>query len=134
MTKAELADNMHRSKYNCAQAVVCAFSDEIGVDREILFRIAEGFGFGGGTSKGECGALAGAIMLAGLKNSDGNLEEPKTKGATYKIAKQMTALFEEKTGALLCKDLKGLETGEVICSCPDCIRAGVEVVQEILGL
>ena len=134
MTKAEIADQMHNSKYNCAQAVVCAFSDEIGVDRKTLFRIAEGFGFGGGCAAGMCGALTGGLMLLGLKNSDGNLEDPKSKKETYKIAKQMKARFEEKTGGLICKDLKGMETGKMLCSCPDCIKNGVEVVQEILEL
>ena len=75
MNKKELADHLHNSKYNCAQAVLLAFADEIGEDKEVLFRISEGFGFGAGCGEGICGALSGAIMLAGLKNSDGNLED-----------------------------------------------------------
>lgn len=134
MTKVEIADNMHNSKYNCAQAVVCAFAEEIGMDKEELFCISEGFGFGAGTANGICGALTGAIMLAGLKNSDGNLEAPGTKGNTYKISKELTEKFVEKTGGLICRDLKGLDSGEVLCTCPNCIKAGVEVVQEVLGL
>lgn len=134
MNKKEMADQLHNKKYNCAQAVVVAFSEEIGVDKETLFRISEGFGFGAGCADGICGALSGAIMLAGLKNSDGNLESPATKAATYKISKELKEKFVEKTGGLLCRDLKGLDTGKVLCSCPDCIAAAVEVVEEVLGL
>ena len=67
MNKKELADHLHNSKYNCAQAVLLAFADEIGEDKEALFRISEGFGFGAGCGEGICGALSGAIMLAGLE-------------------------------------------------------------------
>ena len=126
MNKKELADHLHNSKYNCAQAVLLAFADEI--------RISEGFGFGAGCGEGICGALSGAIMLAGLKNSDGNLEAPGTKASTYKIAKEMKEKFVAKTGGLICKDLKGLDGGKVLCSCPDCIGYAVEVVEEVLGL
>ena len=132
--KAELADYLHRHRHNCCQAVLCAFADEIGVDKEILFKACEGFGGGMATNQNTCGALSGAVMLAGLKCSDGLLEESGSKPQTYKIVREMNQRFVEKTGALLCKDLKGLETGVMLCSCPDCITAGVEVVQEVLGL
>ena len=36
MNKKELADHLHNSKYNCAQAVLLAFADEIGEDKEVL--------------------------------------------------------------------------------------------------
>ena len=45
-----------------------------------------------------------------------------------------TITVENKTGGTICKDLKGVETGKVLCTCPDCIRAGVEVVEEVLRL
>ena len=35
---------------------------------------------------------------------------------------------------MLCKELKGVETGKVLRSCPGCIEDGVELVQEVLGL
>ena len=73
-------------------------------------------------------------MLAGLKNSDGDLEAPGTKASTYKISRSMTASFKEKTGAIICKDLKGIETGKMLCSCPECINAGVEEALEGLEL
>ena len=59
MNKKELADHLHNSKYNCAQAVLLAFADEIGEDKEVLFRISEGFGFGAG-----CGEASAAHSVA----------------------------------------------------------------------
>ena len=43
---AEKAAELHRSGYNCAQAVACALSGEVGADEELCFRLMEGFGLG----------------------------------------------------------------------------------------
>ncbi len=134
MTKKELAIAKHDVKFNCAQAVACAFAEEVGVDEKVLFTAAEGFGLGMGGMAGICGALSGAVMLAGFQNSDGNLNSPATKAETYQLSKEMVAKFNEKCGSTICKELKGTESGTVLCSCPDCICNGVEVVQEVLGL
>lgn len=132
MDKKELAMELHNKKYNCAQCVACAFTEEIGVEEQLLFRMTEGFGFGMGGANQACGALTGAIMLAGLKNSDGNLESPGTKGKTYKLSAALEEEFAKRTGGTLCYKLKGLDTGVPLCSCNDCIKAGIEIVEEHL--
>ena len=134
MNKKDLAIAKHDIKFNCAQAVACSFAKEVGVPEEVLFKAAEGFGLGMGGTEGICGALSGAVMLAGFKNSDGNLTDPATKAATYQLSKEMVTSFREKTGGTICKELKGIETGTPLCSCPDCICKSVEVVEEVLGL
>ena len=134
MNKKEEAIELHNKKYNCAQAVACAFAKETGIEERILFQANEGFGLGMGGTQCVCGALAGAVMLAGFKNSDGDMDNPASKAATYQLSRQMLEAFKEKTGSTICKELKGIETGQVLCSCSDCVRAGVEVVEEILGL
>ena len=134
MNKKEEAIELHNKKYNCAQAVSCAFGKETGIEERILFQANEGFGLGMGGTQGVCGALAGAVMLAGFKNSDGDMDNPASKASTYQLSRQMLEAFKEKTGSTICKELKGIETGQVLCSCSDCVRAGVEVVEEILGL
>lgn len=134
MTKKELAIDKRNHKYNCAQAVACSFSREIGVDETVLFKACEGFGSGMGCMECTCGALSGAILLAGLKCSDGNTDNPSTKADTYQFTRKMVASFREKAGATTCKDIKGIETGQVLHSCPDCIMDSVEIIQEVLGL
>ncbi len=134
MTKKELANSLHDQKYNCAQSVACAFSEELNVDRQLLFKMCEGFGFGMGCAKGTCGAISGAIALLGLKNSDGNLDAPTTKADTYKLSAELLEKFYEKNGSTICSELKGLESGKVLRSCPGCIEDAVELVQEILKL
>lgn len=127
-----LADELHRKGFSCSQSVAVACADLVDVPKEILFKATEGFGAGMGTGDGVCGALTGALLIAGLKNSTGNLAAPKSKASTMKISKAMMNSFREKSGALICRELKGVDTGKMICSCPDCIKHGVEVVEENL--
>lgn len=134
MTKKELAIALHDKGYNCAQAVVCAFKKELGMDEEILFKAAEGFGLGMGCMKGTCGAISGAVMAAGFKNSTANFDGPKSKMDTYKLSKEIVNAFEAKNGATICGDLKGIETGTVLRSCPGCIEDAVDLVEKVLGL
>lgn len=134
MTKKELAIAYHDKKYNCAQAVALAFADEVGIDKETLFKICEGCGLGMGGMEGTCGAVTGAVILAGLKNSDGSLDDPKTKASTYQLSKEILRQFQSKNGSTVCKDLKGVETGKVLRSCPDCIMDAVEIAQDVLNL
>ena len=128
--RIKLADELHRKGYSCSQSVAVACADLVDVPKETLFKAMEGFGFGMGTMDGVCGALSGALLIAGLKNSSGNLDSPKSKGATMKISKAMLTSFREKSGAIICRELKGVDTGKMLCSCPNCIKHGVEVVEE----
>lgn len=133
--KKELAIAYHDMKYNCAQAVACAYADEVGMDKATIFRVMEGFGLGMGCTEGTCGAISGAVALAGLKNSDGELDTPATKASTYQLSKEILTKFQEKNGATLCRDLKGVTNGGTpLRSCPDCIMDAVEIAGEVLGL
>lgn len=134
MTKKELAISYHDKGYNCCQSVICAFSKELGVPDEILFKAAEGFGLGMGCMKGTCGAISGAVMAAGFKNSTANFDGVKSKADTYQLSKKILSSFEKKNGATLCKDLKGIETGTVLRSCSGCIEDAVDLISEILEL
>ncbi len=132
MNKKELAIQLHDSRYNCAQSVACAFADEVGVDKQTLFKACESFGLGMGGMEGTCGAITGAVMLAGFKNSDGSIDNPKTKASTYALSRKIVERFQTKNKATKCKDLKGIETGTVLRSCSGCIEDAVELVEEIL--
>lgn len=132
MTPTEKAMELHNSGYNCCQAVVCAFAQKFGIDEEILFKISKGFGLGMGAMNCTCGAVSGAVMLAGLKNSGGISQ--RTKAATYKLAEKITDTFKAKNQSVICRELKGVDTGKVLRSCSGCIEDAVKIAEEILGL
>ena len=122
----------HDRKYNCAQAVACTYCDCFGIDEETMFKICEGLGAGMGGRTETCGALSGAVLLAGCKNSDGCLSNPATKGTTYALSKQIVNCFKQKVDKTVCAEIKGIGTGKVICSCQCCIETAAAAVEEIL--
>lgn len=129
--KNELAVQFHHRKFNCAQAVACAFSDETGFDRQTVFKMAEAFGGGMGTQS-TCGAVSAMAMVIGMKYSDGNLEDPKTKVQCYRLMKEATRMFEEKNHSTICREIKGLTGGPVLRSCDGCISDAAEILEKIL--
>ncbi|MGI6008164.1 MAG: C-GCAxxG-C-C family protein [Ruminococcus sp.] len=131
-TRVEKTIEKRSKGYNCAQAVACTYCDLLGIDEKIMFKITEGFGAGMGNMEGTCGAVSGVCALAGLKKSSGNLEKPDSKGQTYKLVQEIMDEFKAQNGSVVCKDLKGIETGRVLRSCPDCIRDAARLAEKIL--
>ena len=123
MDKKEKAVELKHSGYNCAQAVLCVFTEETGLSEEFLKRIGAGFGVGMGCMEATCGALIGAEIMMGLEKYKGK--------PVLRTAKEMHQAFAEKCGASICKDLKGRDTGKVICECDDCVRHAVEMAEEM---
>jgi C_GCAxxG_C_C family probable redox protein len=103
-----------------------------GVDEKTLFQMTEALGLGMGGMEGTCGAVTAACVLAGLKQSSGNTESPDSMKASLRLSKEIVAQFLEKNGTIVCKELKGTETGKVIRSCPDCITDTVEILEKVL--
>ena len=135
MDRAEMAVRKHREGYNCAQSVACVFADKVEMDEATLYKVTEGFGAGMGTGRGVCGAVAGAAVIAGLVNSDGNIEEPgNTKRLSTRDAGRIQRKFVEQVKRLYCIDIKTGNNGQMFTSCDDCIRIGVKAAEEVLGL
>ena len=128
MTSEERAENGKNIKMqggcNCAQAVIKAYLDCIDLDEKTLMEISSGFGSGMGGMEGTCGAISGAVIVAGLL-SNGN--------RTGSISKNIVSLFEAKSGATICKNLKGIGTGKILCSCPQCVYNAIVALEESLA-
>jgi C_GCAxxG_C_C family probable redox protein len=103
-------------RYNCTRSVLAAFNDIIKIDEKELVALAAGFVGGMGNMEGTCGALVGAIMVAGII-SEGN--------GTLKYSRIIVDKFKELCGATICKDLKGIDGTHYLCSCPDCIKNAI---------
>ena len=131
-TRVEETIGRHDKGYNCAQAVACTYCDLVGVDEETMFKMTEARGLGMGGMEGTCGAITGACVLAGMKNSTGNLEKPNSKGASYKLSRQIVEEFKNQNGATQCRELKGVDTGKVLRACPDCIRDAARIAESVL--
>ena len=128
---AEIKDK-HTRGYNCAQIVLCSYAEELGIDEETLCRISEGFGAGMGGMMQTCGAVTAMFMALGLANSSGDLQACDTKPQTMKKVRELAAEFEKKNGSIVCRELKGIDTGKVLRSCDGCIEDGIRILGEYL--
>ena len=123
--RANIAANLKATgQCNCTQSVLKVFEDKIDIAPEDLSKLTAGFAAGMGCMESTCGALIGAVMVAGML-TDG-------KG-TPRYSKDLVNKFIEKCGATICKDLKGIATGKVICECPECVRNAVISIGEVLA-
>ena len=113
-----------KKEMNCCQAVLVAFADKLGKNEDDLLRLGSGFGSGMATMEGTCGALVGAIMVSSLLSAEGEARNN---------SRAIMSRFKELCGgATICRDLKGVETGKVLCSCEDCVRNAVRAAGEVL--
>lgn len=130
--KIEQAMDLHRQGFNCAQAVAMPFCEDLGLDPAFVMRAMEGFGAGMGGRAQTCGALSGAIFIAGLAHSNGDLQAPVSKKETYKVCDGLCQRFMEKCGSGICRDIKGLDGGVPLLSCDNCIKLGIELAIDAL--
>lgn len=133
MSRIEKALENHKKGYNCSQSVACAFCDKVGIEEKVMFQMMEAFGLGGGDMCGTCVAVAGAAAIIGMVNSTGKLDAPDSKQKTYQCAKALNERFRQMNGSTICREIKGIETGNVLRSCNGCIEDAARLVSEWLG-
>lgn len=108
---AKIAEEHFLSGCNCAQAVVYAFSDLTGFDRDTSLKLACSFGGGFGRLREVCGAFSGACMVAGLLWGYSDTDTKSLKADHYALIQKMAADFREMHGSIICRDmLRGLES------------------------
>ncbi len=129
MTISECADKAVYLKqyggHNCCQAVTAALAEMLGLPGDDLIKLASGFCVGMGNMEATCGALIGAGMIAGLI----------TGGAgTVRYTRRISEKFRERCGgSITCRELKGIDTGKVLCPCDECVRNAVLAYNDIFG-
>lgn len=124
--RAEYAARLKETgRCNCTQAVLKAFEDKLPVNSEELMKLTAGFAAGMGCMESTCGALIGAIVVAG------DLTEGK---GTPRYSREILSDFQQRCGGTICKDLKGMETGVPLCPCPECVRNAVLALGEKTGI
>ena len=91
--------------YGCCQSVVCAFADLYGLDEEMAFRIAAGFGGGVGRMRMMCGTVSALVILAGLERGQTRGEDREGKMACYQLVRQHLETFKQRNGSIICAEL-----------------------------
>ena len=128
MTRKEKAMALHKSGYNCAQSVIAACADLVGIDEELALNISAGFG--GGLRSGEvCGFISGAMMALSLSMPSAEVDS-ENKDKVAAAAKEFCAAVKEKYGALRCDDLLANRDKKEFCN--PAIGEITEMVEQII--
>lgn len=134
-SRAQIAvDYYAKSGYNCSQAVAVTYADLLGLDPMTCFKGMEAFGSGMGGRMGTCGAISGAVYLAGFVTSTGHMDDDrknKSKQESYALSERITKAFFEKNKTVTCGDMKGAGAPH-FRSCLDCIADAAILVEEMI--
>lgn len=103
--KSDKAKQLFLTGYNCSQAVVGAFCEDLGLDFETAIKIASSLGGGMGRLREVCGAVSGIFVLAGLKFGYTSPTDSDAKTKHYKLIQDIAAAFKEKNGSIICREL-----------------------------
>jgi len=148
---AEAAKKLFYEGYNCAQAVVCAFSDVTGIDRERSARMASSFGGGLGRMREVCGTVSGAALALGIVCGYSDPGDKEAKKKHYERIRFFAEQFREAEGSIICAELlrKGSTDPEQIAAggdpeertaeyyrkrpCPELVYRAALILDEMLG-
>ncbi len=112
MSKGEVAVKLFKQGYNCSQAVVGAFCDELSISKEEAFKLSSSFGGGMGRLREVCGAVSGMFIVAGLTVGYSDPKDTEAKKNHYALIQKMAKRFSDEFGSIVCRDLLGLSKAE----------------------
>jgi C_GCAxxG_C_C family probable redox protein len=106
-----LAAALFEEGYTCGQAVLAGHAARFGLERDDALRLACAFGGGVARTGGTCGAVNGALMAIGLAHGRTRVEDEAARDRTYDLSRAFLERFRAEHGALLCRELLGVDIG-----------------------
>jgi C_GCAxxG_C_C family probable redox protein len=107
---AEAVEKLFKEGYNCSQAVLGAYCDDLGLDFETAIKLSSSFGGGMGRLREVCGAVSAMFMIAGLRCGYADPKDTLSKQKHYELIQQLAKRFEDENGSIICRQLLGLDT------------------------
>jgi C_GCAxxG_C_C family probable redox protein len=109
MNRIKKAVTLFNQGFSCSQAVFAAFAPELGVDETIALKIAQPFGGGIAGRQEICGAVAGALMVIGLKYGKSEVGDSIAKEKTYYLTEKFLREFQRKNDSTVCRELLDID-------------------------
>ncbi len=105
MTKGEIAKQNFENGCNCAQAVLLAFCEDFGLEKETALMISASFGGGIGRLREVCGTFTGLNMVMGLAFGRDCETDKRKKAQLYSDVQSLAEQFSTDNGSIICRDL-----------------------------
>ena len=142
MDKVESSLSRFADGFNCSQAVLSVYAEQLGLDDEVALKITAGFGGGMGRMADTCGAVTGAFMVLGLLHGTTTVDR-ESKERVYGLITDFARRFKARHGAIVCRDLLGCDISDpdglrraivekmFSTMCPKFVRDAVEILEEM---
>ena len=128
--------------YMCSESIVMAFTEGLGLDQDMVARLAGGFA--GGMAQGRiCGAVTGAVMVLGLKFGAGRIRDQYAKDLCFQAVQEFSHRFIMRRQTLECREIlsmnridmddpEQMRTLREKGVCEKVIHDAAEILEEIL--
>ncbi len=104
MIDSDLPEVYLEAGYTCSQAVVMANAKGFGLSRETASLMAAGFA--GGLFQGKtCGAVAGAVMVAGLAFGSSTSKDAYSRDRCALVTQELCERFRQRHGSVECRSI-----------------------------
>ncbi len=104
-SKRKMAEENFLAGYNCAQAVLIAFTKELGMDEKTAARLGSSLGGGMGQLREVCGTVSAMFLVAGVAAGYDDPTDKEAKRAHYAQIRGLAKAWEEKHGSIVCREL-----------------------------
>jgi C_GCAxxG_C_C family probable redox protein len=138
---SEKAVSFFKEGFICAESVLMALQDYLGLERDP--KLATGFGAGIARRGSVCGAVTGAILAINLKHGRQKAEDQESIKQCYIKSLEFYKKFEEKIGSAICYDIikcdltteegqkKFKENNLLEEKCFKCVETAVDILLDI---
>ncbi|KAF0152495.1 MAG: CGCAxxGCC family protein [Ignavibacteria bacterium] len=108
MNPSEKTIKLYKEEYNCSQAILAAYAEELGIDEQTAIRVSSSFGGGIARTGKTCGAITGALMVLGMKEWNSEVEKEEAKQHVYELSNKLMEEFRDRNKTLYCEELLGV--------------------------
>jgi C_GCAxxG_C_C family probable redox protein len=136
--RKKYAVGLFNEGYNCAQAILAAYGDIYGLEREHALKLGAPFGGGFANTGDICGAVTGALMVIGLRYGAikpvGWLKREKLRRTSKNFMKKFINIYGSKN----CEELKcyyrsnNLENIKLKTYCTNIVEKAVDIIDDLL--
>jgi C_GCAxxG_C_C family probable redox protein len=140
MNNADKAAAIFKEGVCCSMAVLAAYCEQFGLDKNLAYKVSSGFG-GGMHCDQACGAVTGAFMVIGLKFGRIRADDIEAKMKTIQMTNEFVKKFKARHGSIGCTDLLGCNINALeeakkkdLCTrlCPGYVMSSAEILDEML--
>ncbi len=142
-TKCDLATKRFTDGFQCSQCVLEVFAENYGLDPVLARKIGSPLAGGSGLG-GECGAVAGALIVLGMEYGMADAGDSDAFQNTFAKVGTFVEKFKERHGGINCQQLIGLDVfseeglkefknkGIKLTQCIKYVEDAVRIVEEII--